>query len=54
MQVMVTRTGIEPVLPPRKGGVLAACPPGHIMMTDPVRTRYMVAETGFEPVTYRV
>ena len=41
---MVTRTGIEPVLPPWKGGVLAAWP----------TSRIMVAEVGFEPTTIRV
>ena len=41
---LVTRTGIEPVLPPWKGGVLAAWPTSHIM----------VAEVGFEPTTIRV
>ena len=41
---LVTRTGIEPVLPPWKGGVLAAWP----------TSRIMVAEVGFEPTTIRV
>ena len=40
---MVTRTGIEPVLPPWKGGVLAAWPSGRL-----------VAEIGLEPTTLRV
>ena len=41
---LVTRTGIEPVLPPWKGGVLAAWP----------TSRIVVAEVGFEPTTIRV
>ena len=40
---LVTRTRIELVLPPWKGGVLTAWPPGH-----------MVAEIGLEPTTLRV
>ena len=47
---LVTRTGIEPVLPPWKGGVLAAWPPGQTMATVVA----MVAEVGFEPTTFRV
>ena len=40
---LVTRTRIELVLPPWKGGVLTSWPPGH-----------MVAAVGFEPTTNRV
>ena len=40
---MVTRTRIELVLPPWKGGVLTAWPPGRL-----------VAEIGLEPTTLRV
>ena len=43
-EFLVTRTRIELVLPPWKGGVLTAWPPGHIL----------VAATGLEPVTFRV
>ena len=39
---LVTRTGIEPILPPWKGGVLTFWPTG------------LVAEIGLEPMTYRV
>ena len=41
---LVTRTGIEPMLPPWKGGVLTAWPTGH----------NLVAVVGFEPTTLRV
>ena len=40
---MVTRTGIEPMIPPWKGDVLTSWPTGH-----------MVAAVGFEPTTNRV
>ena len=40
---LVTRTGIEPMIPPWKGGVLTSWPTGH-----------MVAAAGFEPATNRV
>ena len=48
---LVTRTGIEPVLPPWKGGVLTAWPPGRECAPDWER---MVAVVGFEPTTLRV
>ncbi len=34
----MTRTGIEPMLPPWKGGVLAAWPPSHIGFYDTHKT----------------
>ncbi len=36
----MTRTGIEPVLPPLKGGVLTAWPTGH----------WITEDKGFEPL----
>ena len=41
--LMVTRTGIEPMIPPWKGDVLTSWPTGHV-----------VAAVGFEPTTNRV
>ena len=40
---LVTRTGIEPMIPPWKGSVLTSWPTGHI-----------IAAVGFEPTTNRV
>ena len=40
---LVTRTGIEPMIPPWKGDVLTSWPTGHV-----------VAAVGFEPTTNRV
>ena len=47
---MVTRTGIEPMFPPWKGGVLAAWPTGR---RTPVKTTgvTLVAAIGLEPTT---
>ena len=43
---LVTRTGIEPMIPPWKGGVLTSWPTGRFFAM-----RNVVAVTGFEPVT---
>ena len=62
----MTRTGIEPVLPPWQGGALAAWPPGRKMdngkwkMESSSRPPHhyirnpMVAVVGLEPTTLRV
>ncbi len=39
----MTRTGIEPVLPPWKGGVLTAWPTGQ-------QNKYKTESKGFEPL----
>ena len=48
---LVTRTRIELVLPPWKGGVLTAWPPG--LTPNPIGSG-LVAEVGLEPTTLRV
>ena len=45
---MVTPRGLEPLLPPWKGGVLTAWPRGHWFIF------FMVAANGVEPLTLRV
>ena len=51
---LVTRTRIELVLPPWKGGVLAAWPPGRLLGGCSKKNRPLVAEVGLEPTTLRV
>ena len=52
---LVTRTRLELVLPPWKGGVLTTWPTGHICQKASCDAFWcLVAATGFEPVTLRV
>ena len=51
--LLVTRTGLEPMLPPWKGGVLTAWPTGLIYKTK-FPCFCMVAAMRFELMTYRV
>ena len=59
--LLVTRTGLEPMLPPWKGGVLTAWPTGHfdalfcaIYKKRITSCVIMVAAMRFELMTYRV
>ena len=54
LEPFMTRTGLEPMLPPWKGGVLTTWPTGHIKGAVKMLRLCLVAAPGFEPGTLRV
>ena len=47
----MTPTGLEPVLPPWKGGVLTAWPRGHKLKVILLKQKTLVSHEGLEPST---